>query len=611
MRSFYQLLLIAVIIPLIGIGFIACDSDNISDDSYFTFVGNTVKTYCETNEELSTFYQLIKDTDNESLLATYGHYTCFIPTNEAFNSYFQEKETVYEQLTLAEKKEIVYNHLIRSVVLEYYTKDFSEGALSTTNMNNRYLVISYKNNESGKLEILVNKNAPIIAQDIEVHNGVIHIVGEVVSPSNEGLGKVLEDNPQFSLFAEAFALTHWGDSITEMYDSTFVSPFSTELVDVLGWNFKVPAQRRLGYTIFAETNDVFKAKGIHNLQDLIEYAKTYYGTSHLEDYTSTENPLNKFIAYHLLNRQMSTNSFLYTGACTAPSSENDRTEFYETMLQYRLMEIKAGNQINTQRNGQYIALNEQESNLSGLNGFVHTLQNILVYDTEIMEGDVLNKRIRFDAYSIPPQLTNNNIRWQLLNGDGFAGYTVSPDFCEDYLRFNDASKIIFWASESWTNYQADEMSIRGWYDFTIRMHPVPPGTYEIRLGYRAEPWRGIAQLFIDDEIVGIPVNLSYTGNEPTIGWVSDDDTTDGGIENDKMMRNRGYMKAPASIYSLNGPKTLRQDINSLRIVIGTFTFQDYAPHYFRAKNVESENGEFHLDYLEYIPTNLIENEDKY
>lgn len=69
------------------------------------------------------------------------------------------------------------------------------------------------------------------------------------------------------------------------------------------------------------------------------------------------------------------------------------------------------------------------------------------------------------------------------------------------------------------------------------------------------------------------------------------------------------MKAPASVYSLNGPKTLRDDSYSLRIVIGTFSFQEYAPHYFRVKNVETNDREFHLDYIEYIPTNLIETED--
>jgi len=141
------------------------------------------------------------------------------------------------------------------------------------------------------------------------------------------------------------------------------------------------------------------------------------------------------------------------------------------------------------------------------------------------------------------------------------------------------------------------------------MHPVPPGTYEIRLGYMAENWRGIAQIFIDDKIIGIPIDLSKAGTSPDVGWVSDASTNDNGVENDKMMKNRGYMKGPNSIFSLaNGGENLRQQNQSLRIVLGTFTFQDYAPHYFRIKNVEKENAPFHFDYLEYVPVSCLDTE---
>ena len=114
----------------------------------------------------------------------------------------------------------------------------------------------------------------------------------------------------------------------------------------------------------------------------------------------------------------------------------------------------------------------------------------------------------------------------------------------------------------------------------------------------------------DGQIIGIPVSFNYTGEQPQIGWVSDEQTTDNGAENDKMMRNRGYMKGPNSVYAINGQKTLRQNVGSLRFIVGTFTFQDYAPHYFRVKNIESELGEFHFDYLEYVPVSLIDSEDK-
>ncbi|HET7734031.1 MAG TPA: fasciclin domain-containing protein, partial [Paludibacter sp.] len=116
-------------------------------------------------------------------------------------------------------------------------------------------------------------------------------------------------------------------------------------------------------------------------------------------------------------------------------------------------------------------------------------------------------------------------------------------------------------------------------------------------------------LFIDGQIVGIPVNLAINGGDPAVGWIADTETNDNGVENEKMMRNRGYMKSGNAIYNSGYNITLRQAKNDLRVIVGTFTFQDYDYHYFRAKNVEREDGEFHLDYIEYVPVSYLDKEN--
>jgi hypothetical protein len=57
-----------------------------------------------------------------------------------------------------------------------------------------------------------------------------------------------------------------------------------------------------------------------------------------------------------------------------------------------------------------------------------------------------------------------------------------------------------------------------------------------------------------------------------------------------------------------GNATNRSSARDLRKIVGTFTFQDYDYHYFRAKNVQHENGEFHLDYFEYVPVSYLDKE---
>ncbi|WP_455587766.1 fasciclin domain-containing protein [Bacteroides sp.] len=581
----------------------SCVDDDVEGDAFYTFTGETVASYCENRTNFSIFSQIIKESETVSLLASYGHFTCFVPVDSAFQKYFDAKGITYNDLTKEDKQKIVYNHVIKSEYTNYETESFTEGSLPEPSMSDRFINISFTGFTEGNQTILVNQEVPILYKDVKVHNGIIHVVGNIIDPSNAYLTGLLQDKEYFSLFSQALEQTGLSDSIMHVYDFNYEKP-AADIVDGI---FKYPETKKYGYTVFAETNETFEKAGIETLDELVEYAIRYYGNEAPGDYKNRKNALNKFVSYHILERQMSTSDFLYSGGATAADAEKSKFEYYETMLQYRLIEIKSGNKLNTQQDGTCVSINDSQSNLNGLNGYIHALNEILVYDKDVMENDVLNKRIRFDCYAIPPQLTNNNIRWKCEQ----ASYTLTPDYCGDYFTFTNDTKLRLWADENWSNYQADEMVMLGWYDFTLRMHPVPPGTYEIRLGYRAESWRGVAQLFIDNEIVGIPVDLRIEGPDPRVGWVDDGETVDDGVENDKMMRNRGYMKAPTSIYTPQyGGITLRQHKEALRIIIGTFTFQDYAPHYFRAKNVEAENLQFHFDYLEYVPVSYIEREGR-
>lgn len=587
---------------------VSCNSDNLKDEAMYTFTGETVASFCKNTPQLSMFYDMMEACGSVRLLSIYGHYTCFPPTNKAVETYLAEHGMTWEEMPREVMQKIVYSCTIRNEMQEFGTTDFVEGSLSSPSLADRFIIISFRNNELGQREILVNKTSVIESPDNEVHNGVVHVVDRVIEPSEENFLQVLSAHGHFDIWARIYEASGLDKGMNALYDESYVP--------MEGSAFE---KCKLGWTMFCEPDSVLLAEGLQMTSDTLAavetFARRWYGSEELGNYTHESNPLNKFVAYHILNRQMSTSSFIYTGFTTAASYKTKSYEYYETMLRHRLMEIKAGNLINTQKDGSSVTLDEMGSNIDVANGFIHSLENLLVYDEEIMVSDVLHKRIRFDFYAIPPQLTNNNIRWQLL---GSTGTSVSPDFCGDYFWYNTGSTLTLWASDDWTNYQADEMLISGpMYDFKLRMLPVPPGNYEIRLGYRAEAWRGIAQLFIDGQIAGIPVDLTigYNGaqNDPRIGYVHDEDTRDNGVENDKIMRNHGYMKAPNSIYTgQEGGKTLRDMSACLRIIIGQYSFDEYGPHEFRAKNMDDKGGgrEFHADYLEYIPVDMLRDEDR-
>lgn len=600
---------------------LAACSDDVKDEAYYTFTGQTIASYCTDNPELfSTFSRLISDTGTFGLLSTYGHYTCFLPDDDAFDSYFRSTGRSYDELTDEERLEIVYNHVIKSNATDYTSDRFEEGALPEPTMSDNYVVVSYvADNDGAGLKVFINKDVQIVDRDIELHNGVVHHVASLIRPTEDFIDDILLNaeaigNQTFRIFAEALTLTHLSDSIHRTYDNDYVCPSPTGIGNVQGWNLRYPTTKRYGYTLFAENDAVMADNGINSVDDLAAYADRYY-TSTSADPTDRGNALNKFVAYHLLDRQMSTNALLYSGNATTPNSAKDRQEFYETLYEYHIIKVNVGGAINrsTRNTADYIAINDGLSNISAVNGYIHSIDRMLVYDTNRMENDVLNCRIRFDMFNVPPELTNNNIRWQLVGMEGDAvGYTITHDFCGKHLQFSEETEITFWGSDYWDVCQADEMKLNGWYDFTLRMIPVPPGSYEVRVGYRPESWRGIAQFFIDGQIQGIPRDLRIEGSDPQVGWVADT----GGpqdAENDKAMRNRGYMKAPASMWSNHDNCTLR-DISQkqpLRMIIGTVNFQDYGEHFLRAKNVYAADREYNGDYIELMPTSLIDTEDIY
>ncbi|MBQ9285611.1 MAG: fasciclin domain-containing protein [Bacteroidaceae bacterium] len=597
---------------------VSCNSDDIQDEAMYTFTGETVASFCQHTPELSNFYQMLEQTGNTSLLSIYGHFTCFPPTNEAIERWLVNRGQTWNDLTTEDMQKVVYSSTISNNTQEFLTTDFLGNATSLLSMQDRTIQISFVINDLGQREIVVNSVATIVSADNEVHNGVVHVVDCVIEPSEETFLQRLSQQPALKVFTRAFEASGFNEQMSDIYDPNYIGP--------AGYDGEDPSQShfehcKLGWTVFAETDEVLREagldiEGVDTLTAVEQFASQWYGTKDLGDYTSEHNPLHLFIAYHILNRQMNTGSMVYTGFACAPTYRSKAYEYYETMLQYRLMEIKAGPEINRRRNGQSVHLDETACNIEVMNGYIHTLRDLLIYDEDVMRTDVLHKRIRFDFYSVPPQLTNNHIRW---NWDYLSSARAFPqDFCGDYFKYNTGSALTLWASDGWTNYQSDEMLIAGpMYDFTLKMLPVPPGNYEIRLGYRAENWRGIAQLFIDGQIAGIPVDLTigYNGaeNDPRIGYVHDEDTSDDGIENDKMMRNHGYMKAPTSMYTgQEGGKSLRDMSACLRIIIGQYLFQDYGYHYFRAKNMDDKGGgrQFHADYIEYIPVDLLRDEDR-
>ncbi len=661
LQKTWSKLVLAMALILCTLGFNACfDSDDVGS-AYYTFLGQTVTSYLEENPDLySEFLQVLDTTGVKDLLATYGTYTVFAPVNEAMKAYYQDSGVTTMQEFLADKtygdsarytalREMAFFQLISTKA--YTESEFPDGGcFDHKNMMNRYISIAYKNPTGNKLEIVVNGSSTILLKDQEVHNGVVHAVDRVLVPSNFLLPEFIKSEPRFSIFAEALYATGLSEKLLLERDETYKQ-----------LNKNNPDGKDINYTAFIESDSVYNAAGIYDLDGLAQYARKVYDPLYpqyagISDQTDPNNSLNRFISYHLLNYWVWEGGFTYKVGMYDPLLQPARkgkgegiVEYLFPMAENTMIEIKedmdAGYVIvpvfNKKDDGSCVRWLRQVTigDMSmAANGIVHEIDNILVFDQEV-QNQVFTKRLRIDVYATLPEMMNANLRPLKESDQANREVTYPAGFFEN-LTYTDATVMQNRKFNSGSvQHQGGSFYVSGNFDFTQKLPALPEGTWEFRVGtkLRADiPY--IVQIYVDGIPNGIPLDLTKTAEHPDVGAIMDytiakdygygtgskdseiadlyRDEVLGGKpnDNDKDLRNRGWMKAPDAITSVGGGLSARDDIGSMRSILGRYDFGPGIEHTLRIKAVGvvgSKSHPFVYDYLEFIPTSMMEDEDIY
>jgi uncharacterized surface protein with fasciclin (FAS1) repeats len=607
-----------ILLLLIVFSCATCVEDN-PNMRFSTFEEETVSSFLEKHpEQFSTFFALLSRIGLRDLLHAYGQYTCFAPTNDAFDRFFNENHTSANEMTNEEVAEILNQHIIKRII---ESKDFPSGAIYFPNLDDRYLNFSYVNNGTS-IDIVINKKVTVTGLDIEVHNGVIHTVNTVIVPNKTRLPEIIAQTNRFSLFNEALIATGLADSLTRYRDENY------EQYTISGFNpshnngtLHTPPTCLYGYTAFVESDSLYSAHGISNLDDMKRYAAEVYDRMYPEDanrkdITDRRNSLNRFVAYHLMDRMEAENEFIGESKEYLFIPNWPIYEYMEMMSPNTLMEVtNHSNQLtfNRLKNGSGIHI--ITPNIAAENGYVHEIDKILVYDQSV-ESDVLNKRIRMDALSMFPELTTNKLRYVIIgnrqstrfNWTLPVGYLKGASWVE-----GEGKNMIISATNQAFNYMGDEYQFHNRWDFTLRIPPIPAGTYEVRIHYISWPERAVSQLYFDGHPCGIPLDMRFVPADPRIGWIADSETDDNGVENDKIMHNHGFMKG-SDVDTDGGSNVARNDSHHIRRIVTTATFQKTEPHYFRAKCVlenRYEPGAWHMNYFEFMPISMLQTEDRH
>lgn len=680
--------LLAWVLPLLGGFWTAGCSDDIPTESYYTFTGEMMSDYLYSRADFSEFAQIVSRAGLMDQLSAYGEYTCFAPTNSAVSKYLARRG--YKSVADLSKEEcdtIARTHLVDKM---YHTVDMSgRTSLGSPNMLNRILQLSptYKTevHSDGRIDTLsatitLNKTASIIPElmNDSVENGIMQPVDAIIEPSNRCLPDIMEENPNISLFYEALVATGLSELLYDIEDRTWKPENypafypDGKLVLSNGHNNRVyvPETRKYGFTAFVVPDAILRAGtdrggyNINSLEDFYNYALSVYPADLSQAYNQftpealhdRRNPLNKMIAYHLLNRlglydRLTTNSTIKTVLANP-------TEWYETMCPHTTMKIEKATVLRyvstDKRNNLFINRAKDDSrgfNVEGsmiskeiegeyeqmaLNGVYYYIDRLVDYGTET-QNIVFNSRIRLDIYTLFPELMSNDIRTDYNNlpesenttGRYAKNYVFPQGYLDNVDIAGDGYFIYQFCHNYYWSYEGDEFNLKGElsnsYDITFKLPPVPEGTYEIRLGFAATATRGIAQVYFDGEAQGIPLDMRKTGTDESIGWKNPTTlTAEEDTENKKSLKNNGYYRGPKSVFNFstagipdgsistenyfyNNPVTIRK-------VLCTVSLNDpNKDHTLRIRSVYAEGGaELMIDYIEIVPKSVygIEGEGK-
>lgn len=208
----------AIMTVAVAIMALSSCSENIDESNLYTFTGEMMIDYFENRPNMYSSYLEIlgkvhpskrSESTMKELLSARGNYTCFAPTNEAIQAYIDSLHKIGQldsdklsEISDSVAEALVFNSIIQNGDVKAYAQtDFEEGALGMTNMNDRFVTISFDNDADGKTLIFVNTDSRIIqsTEDEEVENGYVHTIDKVLSPSNASVADLvmISENTRF------------------------------------------------------------------------------------------------------------------------------------------------------------------------------------------------------------------------------------------------------------------------------------------------------------------------------------------------------------------------------------------------------------------------------
>jgi len=445
--------------------------------SEFVSISNYIE---EHQDEYGQFWKLMQATDLSYTLNAKPRsrdFTLFLPEDDAF-ARFYEKSTRYKKL-----EDIIGDPDFAANLIRYHvvtnslvTNDFPFGSLPDSTASGDYLTIGFTVVEDTTY-YYVNNSSRIIAPNMEMSNGYIHVIDELLEPVTFSSYEWLTENSAYSIFTQALDLTGLADTMGIYRTNTLGNTI------------------RNYYTVFAEPDSIFSRSGINSLDDLV----TTYSTPGMEP-DDPGNDLYQFMAYHLLEDNMFLDDF------------SDGSINYNTYANFPVnincgLEIKINpskDSIDSEISGsdtliyKYVRLQINECNILTKNGAIHVLKNVM------------------NVYSPSP----TSLTFQFFNETAID--EIRTDVGEHYFYPQDM-EVLSWTgaeqllyvkmSESNGATSSDYIKISGNFSLEYITPRILPGKYTLKMkAERSLNENATIQVYLDGNRMGSSFDLTSGGS---------------------------------------------------------------------------------------------------
>ena len=271
------------------VGFHGCNQPVI-EAGFEDLLNLTIYDYVVENDSAySSFHAILEKGGIDKTLSAYNPdgigYTLFLPDNEAVNRFIQENDA-YNSLQDLLNDEQYVRILCRYHVVNMgiHTDDFPFGALPEYTLSGDLLTVSFVI-EQDTSYYKINNQAAVNQPNIEVSNGYVHGVEDVLVPVTKTTYTWLEEHDGYSIFKAAV-------------DATGLNV----MMDV---NVKEEESDAKAFTLLLEHDSIFLRNGILSFEELAAVI-----SPDDSDYTNPSNALYCFVAYHMLEGSIFIDAFV-------------------------------------------------------------------------------------------------------------------------------------------------------------------------------------------------------------------------------------------------------------------------------------------------------------